>query len=66
MCNLSVTHPYFKNVLMLWESLLDTTKHRNGNQNLPIPNRLGSCVFINDVTLPEMHDVVGVFEKFTE
>lgn len=66
MCNLSVTHPYFKNVLMLWESLLDTTKHRNGNQNLPIPNRLGSCVFINDVTLPEVHDVVGVFEKFTE
>jgi 3-dehydroquinate synthase len=38
--NLPTYHVSFTDPLLLFESLQDTTKHRNGNQNLPIPIEL--------------------------
>jgi 2-epi-5-epi-valiolone synthase len=39
---------------LMWASFLEMTKHRGGNQNLPIPVSLGSYAFIQDVTFDEM------------
>ena len=39
---------------LLWSSFLEMTKHRGGNQNLPIPINLGSYAFLQDVTFEEM------------
>ena len=35
---------------MLEAALADTTKHRNGRQNLPLPFGIGSYIFANDLT----------------
>ena len=38
--HLPICHPYFLQPSLLIESLNETIKHRNGNQNLPIPKKL--------------------------
>lgn len=48
------------------ESLSDTVKHRNGNQNLPIPNGLGSHIFLNDVTFDEVITIINIFKDINE
>jgi len=55
--NLPTYHPYFGRPSLLMESLSETIKHRNGNQNLPVPQKIGSSVFINDLTFDEIKDV---------
>ena len=64
-CKLPVTHPYYSNKLMLWESLLDTVRHRNGNQNLPIPHNIGTYVFLQDVTLEDIESTIEIYEAAT-
>ncbi len=39
---------------MLWESLEERTYHRNGLQRVPMPAGIGKCVFLNDITRPEV------------
>ena len=39
---------------LMWASFLEMTRHRGGNQNLPIPVSLGSYSFIQDLTFEEM------------
>ena len=38
----------------LWHSVIERTRHRGGLQRLPLPCRLGQCVFVNDLTGPEV------------
>ncbi|MGW3421545.1 sedoheptulose 7-phosphate cyclase [Streptomyces phaeochromogenes] len=38
----------------LWDALAESTRHRGGEQNIPLPNGLGKCVFAGDLTLPEL------------
>jgi 3-dehydroquinate synthase len=40
---------------LLWASFVEMTKHRGGNQNLPIPISIGSFAFVQDLTFEEMH-----------
>jgi len=47
-------HPYFEKPYLLLEALNDTMKHRNGDQNLPIPKNIGDSVFINDLSYDEI------------
>ncbi len=47
-------HPYFGDMEMMVESRDDTTRHRNGSLDLPIPVTLGHSIFLNDITLDEM------------
>jgi 2-epi-5-epi-valiolone synthase len=47
-------HPYFEKPYLLLEALNDTIKHRNGDQNLPIPKNIGDSVFINDLSYDEI------------
>lgn len=54
---LQVCHPYFKDPYILWDSLLDATRHRNGNQNLPVPIKIGASTFLQDVTIEEIKRV---------
>jgi len=52
--NLPTNHPYFNNPDILMEALNDTIKHRNGDQNLPIPTSIGKSIFINDLTFEDV------------
>lgn len=60
---LPVHHPYFSDKIMLWESLIDTTRHRNGNQNLPLPTEIGSYEFLQDITLSDLEHGIKIHEK---
>lgn len=59
-------HPYFTNSNIMMEALNDTVKHRNGDQNLPIPQSIGKSVFINDVTYDEIKEVSNLFLDFNK
>ncbi len=43
---------------LLWESLQERTYHRNGYQRVPLPQGLGGCVFVNNITLGEIESGV--------
>lgn len=60
---LPIYHPSFGDSLLLLESLNDTVKHRNGDQNLPMPNGIGNPVFINDLSYDEICDSVKIYKK---
>jgi 3-dehydroquinate synthetase len=57
---LITTHPYFQDPYMLWDSLLDATRHRNGNQNAPIPIKIGVGSFLQDITLEEIKECLSM------
>ena len=61
---LPIFHISFNDKLLLWESLCDTVKHRNGKQNLPVPGPIGSCQFINDFTFEELDEVIEEFNLY--
>lgn len=52
--NLPTSHPFFSDSFLLSEALNETAKHRDGNQNLPIPTKIGSCKFLNDVSIDDI------------
>ncbi len=41
-------------VIALWQSLQERTYHRNGQQRVPLPQGIGNCTFVNDVTRSEI------------
>lgn len=43
---------------MLWLSLEERVYHRNGLQRIPLPQGIGNCTFVNDVTLAEIESAV--------
>lgn len=47
-------HHLFTEPPVILEALQDTMKHRNGDQNLPVPVRIGKPAFINDLTYEEI------------
>ena len=63
--NLDVFHPSFTDTNLLLESLNDTVKHRNGDQNLPIPIEMGKSIFVNDLTLEEIGQTVELYKRLT-
>lgn len=58
-------HPYFSDAHILMEALVDTVKHRNGDQNLPLPLQIGNSTFVNDVTFSELQSAIPVMEMFS-
>jgi 2-epi-5-epi-valiolone synthase len=62
--NLPTFHPYFTEPNLLMESLNDTIKHRNGDQNLPIPKSIGKSIFINDLSYEEIKATSLLFEEY--
>ena len=55
-------HALYTEPLILLEALQDTMRHRNGNQNLPIPTEIGQYCFFNDVSFDEIKAAVEVFK----
>ena len=51
---LASRHPYFNDVFMLWESLNDAVRHRDGSQNIPLPTTIGDSFFCNDLSIEEL------------
>jgi 3-dehydroquinate synthetase len=51
---LPTIHESFLNSQKLMGSLMDTIKHRNGSQNLPVPVGIGSHQFLNDIQEDEV------------
>lgn len=47
---------------LLWGSLEERTYHRNGLQRIPMPNGIGRCVFLNDVSAAEIETAVRKLE----
>lgn len=43
---------------LMWHSLLDRVEHRNGWQRVPLPDGLGRCVFVNDITRSELSSCI--------
>jgi 3-dehydroquinate synthase len=50
-------------VEVAWQSLLDRVEHRNGLQRVPLPRRLGGCVFVNDITRQEIAEAVTALNQ---
>jgi 3-dehydroquinate synthase len=38
----------------LWRAVTDRTRHRAGRQRMPLPDAIGSCAFVDDVTITEV------------
>jgi 3-dehydroquinate synthase len=47
----------------LWNSVVDRTRHRGGRQSIPLPERIGSCVFVDDLTPKELCAAVDALSK---
>lgn len=63
---LPTSHPYFEEPLLLLEALNDTMKHRNGDQNLPVPITIGHSTFLNDVTLADIKQAAISMKQFNQ
>lgn len=63
---LPITHPYFEDANILIEALNDTIKHRNGDQNLPIPRTIGNSFFINNLTFSEIKEASRQMKIFAD
>lgn len=52
-------HQLQRDVDVMWSSFMDMTKHRGGDQNLPVPIGIGSYDFLQDVTYEELVKAVA-------
>lgn len=59
---LPTTHRSFLDSQQLMASLMDTVKHRNGDQNLPVPVGIGSHQFLNDIEEDEVMKAARTLE----
>lgn len=58
------THALFRDAKILQFALDDTIRHRNGNQNLPVPISIGEHTFINDLNPKEIKIASILMSKF--
>ena len=57
--NLSLLNP-----ALLWENLLERVEHRNGHQRVPMPDGIGNCVFLNDITREEIETAIAQLMEY--
>lgn len=50
---------------LMWRSLLDRIEHRNGLQRVPVPDSIGGCVFLNDITRGEIDAAIAALDART-
>lgn len=60
---LPVTHRLFGEPELLREALQDTTRHRDGHQNLPLMDGIGSATFIDDLSYGEIREGTDVMRE---
>jgi 3-dehydroquinate synthetase len=61
--NLPTFHKDFVEINTINDALADTVKHRNGNQNLPIPSGIGFFTFINDLTEKDISSAIDIYSN---
>ncbi len=49
---------------LMWENLLERVEHRNGYQRVPMPEGIGSCVFLNDIRHDEIEIAVEQLTRY--
>ncbi len=60
MCNLYLAfdfdfrHSIYMDDDLMWASVIEMTKHRGGNQHIPVPTGIGQFCFIEDLTYDEL------------
>lgn len=57
-------HRDFADVTLLKNSLDETSRHRDNNQNLPLLTSIGTHVFVNDVTQEDLTESVKLFNQY--
>lgn len=57
-------HKDFTNKKLLFKALEDTMKHRNNNQYLPIPIKIGNYKFINNLNMSDLTKSIAIFSNF--
>lgn len=62
---LKILHNDFTNKSLLIESLEQTKAHRNGDLNLPIPNKIGDYIFVNELSDEQLSDTINLFIKMS-
>lgn len=62
---LPITHPLLTDKDLLRKSLQDTVHHRNGCQNLPVVDGIGSHRFINDLTEVELFEATAAVQEWS-
>lgn len=45
---------------VVWRSVEERTRHRGGKQRLPLPRKIGDCVFVDDLTLDELKSALSM------
>jgi len=61
--NLPTFHEDFTKIDSINDALADTVKHRNGNQNLPVPSGIGFFTFINNLTEIDINNAIDIYLK---
>lgn len=56
---------FFKTEI-LYDALYETTTHRNGKQNVPIPSGIGKCVFMNDINKKDISIAISTIKNLKE
>ena len=56
--NFDFDRPDLFNSSLCWASFVEMTKHRGGNQNLPLPCAIGKYLFVQDVDFDELERAV--------
>ena len=59
MLDISILHPH-----QLWQSLEERIYHRNGLQRVPMPQGIGGCVFLNDISFNEIEHAIKILENW--
>ncbi|SON60996.1 2-epi-5-epi-valiolone synthase [Mycobacterium simulans] len=49
---------------LLWGSLQERVYHRNGLQRVPMPQGIGNCVFLNDITYSDIANATKALENW--
>lgn len=60
---LKTFHDDFTNMTLLKESLDDATKHRNGNQYVPLPLTIGNYKIVNDIVDEDIQSGIKIFKE---
>ncbi|OUU24572.1 MAG: hypothetical protein CBB97_11510 [Candidatus Endolissoclinum sp. TMED37] len=56
-------HDLFQNVDLMWSSLVEMTKHRGGNQNIPLPLEIGKYFFLQDLNYDELSTATAFLKE---
>jgi 3-dehydroquinate synthase len=62
---LPVWHPVCE-VPFLWSALGESVRHRDGAQNFPLPQGIGGCTFVNDLTEADLARSVSLLHRMLD